>query len=841
MTTEVFTICARNYLAFAITLGESLLKQQPDTRFTVWLIDQGELPAAPAEIRLRPVKDDAVPGGEFEDLCLRYNILELATAIKPACMKRHFADGAGQVLYMDPDIYVFRPLEAVMDALEAGAQGMLIPHILQPLPQDDTHPDDLDILRSGIYNLGFLALAAGTETDALLDWWWSWLRTHAFSDPKSGVFTDQKWMNFALLFWPRLQVLRHPGYNVAYWNLPQRRLSRVGDDWQVDGDPLVFFHFSGFDPSNPKLLSKHQNRILIKPWSDLAKLLNFYAAEVLNRGHAQFQQLPLPQLRFANGILFDRVCQRLYQEAREQGKRFAHPLAIGPGTFIAWINESLVQGVPADVPHITRYLKGLYELRPDVQRAYPDLLGEDRLAFLTWVQRSAVREMAIDSYFLSQAGTTDITPHPEPPGVNFVGYLRAEMGVGEAARGYIRALRAQDVPLSLIDVSSLSEHRQQDQSLGDIPLQDDPAPYALNIVHVNADLLPIIRDYISPDFFQNRYNIGIWAWESPTFPHSWYDRFVLLDEIWVGSSFMADAIGRVAPIPVIQMPHIVEVPDCPPDRAAFGLSEDEFIFLFMFDCNSFLQRKNPEAAVDAFCRAFEPHQPVRLLIKSMHGDKHSEAYQALQKRTGDARISFVDGVLDSEARYQLIVSCDAFLSLHRAEGFGLSIAEAMALGKPVLATGWSGNMDFINVANSLPVAYSLKTLDQDEGPYEKGTLWAEPDIEHAAQLMRQLVNDPSLGQRLGMRARLDIQQYFSAAAVGERLLERLRLISQRREPSRRLSEQWNNRPLVRWRGRLWLSGSRVWRSILRHLPTRIQPAASRTMGKLAKHLRLLPR
>jgi glycosyltransferase involved in cell wall biosynthesis len=840
MNTEFFTICARNYLAFAVTLGESLRRQHPAAHFTIWLLDQGELPPVPPEIVIRLVEDDAVPGGEFMDLCLRYNITELATAVKPACMMRHFRDGAERVLYMDPDIYVFRPLQAVMDALEAGAQGVLIPHILQPLPRDDAHPDDLDILRSGTYNLGFLALTAGSETDALLNWWWSWLRTHAFSH-RGGVFTDQKWMNFAVVFWPRLHVLRHPGYNVAYWNLPQRRLTRVGDDWQVDGEPLVFFHFSGFNPANPQLLSKHQNRILIKPWSDLAKLLDFYVGEIMSRGHSQLQQLPLPRLSFANGVFFDWVCQRLYQEAKDQGRRFAHPLAIGPGTFFAWVNEPLLNGSPAGAPRITRYLKTLYELRQDVQNAYPDLFGKDRSGFLTWVQCNAVREMSINSYFLTQAGVTDKAAEQQLPGVNFAGYLRSELGIGEAARGYVRALRGQGVPLSYVDVSSFSVNRKQDQSLGELPIpQDNPAPYAINIVHVNADQLLLVRDHVGPDFFQNRYTIGIWAWESLSFPQDWYDRFTLVDEIWVGSGFMVDAIGRVASIPVIQMPHVVEVPDCLPDRAAFGLADDEFVFLFMFDFHSTLQRKNPEAAIAAFRHAFEPHQPVRLLIKSMQGDQHPTTFQALRQRAGDARISFLDCTLDNEERYRLIASCDAFLSLHRAEGFGLAIAEAMAMGKPVIATGWSGNMDFMNVANSLPAAYTLKPLEQGEGPYEQGTLWAEPDIEHAAQLMRQIVSDASLAQRLGARAKLDIQTYFSTAAVGERLVERLRLISQRRELAVQSSLAQDNRmtPLPQ-QGRLWLLGSRVWRSFLRLLPAQAQLAASRTLGKLMKRLHLL--
>ena len=841
MRTEFFTICARNYLAFAVTLGQSLLRHHPRDRFTAWLLDRGETPPLPPEIQVRWIQDDAVAEDEFTDLTFRYNILELATAIKPACIIRHFQEGAARVVYLDPDIYVFRPLREVTAAFDAGARGALIPHILRPLPQDGAHPDDLDILRSGTFNLGFLALGSGPETDALLDWWWGWLRTHAFSDPRSGVFTDQKWMNFAPLFCPGLELLRHPGYNVAYWNLPQRALSRSGEEWRVDGEPLVFFHFSGFDPGKPQTLSKHQTRIVVKPWSDLAKLLNFYAEEVLARDHDRLRRIGLPRVHFDNGAAFDFICQRLYQEAREQGRRFAHPLATGPGTFFAWVNEVLPEnGANGQQLSITRYLKTLHEQRIDVQNAYPDLFGRDRLGFMTWVRRSAVQEMGVDPFFLKPAAAVAEVVPMAPPGVNYIGYLRAEMGVGEAARGYVRALRARGMPISYIDVSELTAYRQQDRSLGDFPISDDPAPYAVNIIHVNADQLPHVRDQLGPMLFDARYNIGIWAWESLLFPEEWYDRFALLDEIWVGSSFMADAIGRVAPVPVITMPHVVEVPDCPADRAAFGLDPREFVFLFMFDFHSFVRRKNPEAVIAAFCRAFAPDEPVRLLVKSMHGDRFPEAFQALRDQAGSARVTFRDETLDGDDRYSLLASCDAFVSLHRAEGFGLGLAEAMALGKPVIATGWSGNMDFMNVANSLLVSHALQPLEQDAGPYAAGTLWAEPEIADAARLMRRLVEQPELGRVVGERARRDIQAYFSPQTVGERLQARLELIARRREATASVAAEPAvvARPRV-WRGRLWLAGSRLWIRLVRALPVRIQPMMFRSMEMLLRRLRLL--
>lgn len=822
MKTQFFTICARNYLAFACALGESVLQHHPESGFTIWLLDSGEMPELPLGISARSIKD-SVDHSVFTDLILRYSILELATAVKPACMQRHFADGMETVIYIDPDIYVFRPLTEVFELLSNGAAGVLTPHLLAPLPRDGAHPDDLDIQRSGIYNLGFIALAAGSQADALLAWWWGWLQTHCFADPSTGVFTDQKWMNFAPVFWPEISVLRHPGYNVAYWNLPQRNIAegQIHGEWVVNGKPLVFFHFSGFNPSKPQVLSKHQDRVEVKPWEFIGHILEQYAGVVKKFSHDKFSKINFPELVFENGVAFDTACRYLYQH--KGMRRFANPLSTKPGGFYAWITEPVSLG---DGGALTRYLKAVYGLRADVRQAFPDIDGADRKSFISWVKNSGINEMHLAPQLVGiQTDLGDIEDVAAPVGVNYVGYLRAEMGLGEAARGYVRALTRQGVKAACIDISDLTIHRTEDSSLDSNLISDNAlAQYAINLVHVNADQLPVIRDYIGNNFFRGRFNIGVWAWETLDFPQFWLDRFRYLQEIWVGSSFMAEAIGRVSPVPVIVMPHVIDVPDSLPDRSAFDLDEKEFVFLFMFDFQSTPERKNPEAAIAAFRKAFSPDQPVRLIIKSMHGHLEHQALTDLRIQAGDARINFLDGTFDSERRYALLASCDAFLSLHRAEGFGLGIAEAMAMGKPVVATGWSGNMDFMTIANSLPVAYKMQALSADVGPYKAGTLWAEPDVDDAARLMRQLVDEPDLVARIGARARSDMTENFGLAALGERMGKRLRILSERFS-----EEVAESVPVIdtdpvpsRLRARLFLRLRPVWHSGLAVLPVGMQ-------------------
>jgi len=360
--------------------------------------------------------------------------------------------------------------------------------------------------------------------------------------------------------------------------------------------------------------------------------------------------------------------------------------------------------------------------------------------------------------------------------VNYVGYLRSELGLGEAARGNIRALEHQGMPVALFDVSALSQSERNDWRAAELrPLPSTP-PNAINIVHVNADQLMLLRERLGPTFFSGRYNIGVWAWEAPRFPAAWKDRFPLLNEIWVGGRYMYDAIARVSPVPVVHIPHVVEVPPARCDKASFGIDPQETVFLFMFDFFSTLSRKNPRGTIEAFRRAFHRDEPARLVMKSMNGAKRPEGLASLREAAEGLRVTFIDKALDSQRRHELLASCDAFVSLHRAEGFGLGIAEAMAHGKPAIATAWSGNTDFADITNSLPVRYVLRALESDDPPYEAGTEWAEPDLDHAAELMRSVWKNPEAARALGERGRQHVASHHSPARVGRMMLDRLEVL-----------------------------------------------------------------
>ena len=363
-------------------------------------------------------------------------------------------------------------------------------------------------------------------------------------------------------------------------------------------------------------------------------------------------------------------------------------------------------------------------------------------------------------------------------GLRVTGYFSDESGWGAAGRGYVRALQRLGVPLITHDVSRLTTNRSEDCSLN---VANTAAATDVNLVCVDAGQHFALLSEVGESFFAGHYNIGAWAWELPQFPEAWYNRFAFYDEIWVGTSFIAAALAPISPVPVVRVPPVVTAITGSRERGRqrLGVGEDEFVFAFMFDVHSHLPRKNPRAAIEAFRRAFPRRGTARLVLKSVNADADPAGYAELRALAGDAAIDFHDGYWPSADIRDLLAACDAYVSLHRAEGTGLTIAEAMAIGLPVIATDWSGNTDFADASNSFPVAYELTTVVSNVGPYRAGEIWAEPDVDHAARLMQQVVSDPATAARRGAAARRRMQRDYSEDGVADIVRARLDVIGSR--------------------------------------------------------------
>jgi glycosyltransferase involved in cell wall biosynthesis len=225
------------------------------------------------------------------------------------------------------------------------------------------------------------------------------------------------------------------------------------------------------------------------------------------------------------------------------------------------------------------------------------------------------------------------------------------------------------------------------------------------------------------------------------------------------------------------MPLCVELPDfARQERSYFGLPDDHHLFLYVFDFHSYLQRKNPYAAIKAFQQAFPlGTEAAGLVIKVMNGEVDSAAWQTMiELIAGDSRIQVLNSVMSRADVLALIDCCDCFVSLHRAEGFGRGPAEAMYLGKPVIATNYSGTTDFMRPANSYLVEYDLVPVQPGEYVFPDGQMWAEADVPHAAQHMRSIIDDFGQAERIGLLGQATIRQEFSAAETGKRMAARLR-------------------------------------------------------------------
>lgn len=365
-------------------------------------------------------------------------------------------------------------------------------------------------------------------------------------------------------------------------------------------------------------------------------------------------------------------------------------------------------------------------------------------------------------------------------GMNVVGFFSADLGIGESARCMARAADAASIPIALVPLRLNCRNR-----LGDATFSSrlrDNNPHGVNVFHIDPPVARDIDHHHGAAFRRDKYNIGYFAWELPEFPDAWMPALDYFDEIWCPSDFVRESIALKSPFPVLTMPHAIgfERPaeDAASIRARLRLPKDAFLFLCLFDLNSYVARKNPRAAVEAFRMSGLDGPGTALVIKVQNAEANSGDFAALSESVRDLPGTVILSETLSRADvYALESACDCLVSLHRSEGFGLAIAEAMYLGKPVIATGWSAPSEYLNPENGLPVRYTLVELGENHGPYAKGSTWAEPDVAHAAGLMRWVAAHRSEAAALGAAARRTMEGRFSPAAVGARYRRRLETIA----------------------------------------------------------------
>jgi glycosyltransferase involved in cell wall biosynthesis len=350
-------------------------------------------------------------------------------------------------------------------------------------------------------------------------------------------------------------------------------------------------------------------------------------------------------------------------------------------------------------------------------------------------------------------------------GVNLFAFRGSEtvIGLGAAARGYASALRPL-VPLHEVSIPWNQGHFD-DTEIGSLP-------YAINLIHMNPDVLPIFLARHGQHLLPGRYNIAIWVWELHAGYAPWHALSGVFNEIWTPSTFSASVIQPVSSAPVYVVPHVVD--ELPTRGAVQTKHQGAFVFLYIFDFASTFERKNPLALVRAFRKAFGSRQDVQLILKYHHSEFDPPAAKLLERQAQSSpNIRTINQTLSVQAVYSLLRSCDCFVSPHRSEGFGLNIAEAMYFGKPVIATGYSGNMDFTTPENAFLIDYDLVAVQHQTGPYKAGYVWADPSDDHLASLLRTVMESPDEARRRAECGRQTIRERFNVKAVSKAIRARL--------------------------------------------------------------------
>lgn len=415
----------------------------------------------------------------------------------------------------------------------------------------------------------------------------------------------------------------------------------------------------------------------------------------------------------------------------------------------------------------------VWQSRPDLQTVFDVATPQGCEQLQAWWAANGQAEYAALMAIFSD-------PDQQVPGLNIIGYAQGVIGISEDVRMAVRSLAHAQVPLAVID-APMPGPAPRDHTL-DALLTTQPAhPVSLYCLPP-PELGRLAMEGGIRLLRSGTYNIGGPHWELPMWPRHLAGVFDELDEVWTYTEFVRQAIAPLTDRPVLKMPLAVEVDaSIGRDRTALGLPEKSFLFLVMFDGNSWLSRKNPLAAVQAFVKAFPGNRHVGLVIKAMGLDRASAGWQAVEAVIGgDDRVMVIDKTLSRQELTCLTASCDAYVSLHRAEGFGRIIAETMLLGVPTVTTNFSGNVDFCLPTTSYLVDGPLVPLRREDYIFSEGQHWCDPDVEQAALQMQRLFEDKAHTQALTQAASELIREHYSPQAAGLAYRERLLELNARR-------------------------------------------------------------
>lgn len=357
--------------------------------------------------------------------------------------------------------------------------------------------------------------------------------------------------------------------------------------------------------------------------------------------------------------------------------------------------------------------------------------------------------------------------------INYHATFSKTSGISEAARANFSALK--DSAFILNQINYVENKRQLIREGGH--LQDSITDKTINIYHININDIPCFLLNNDIIIASKTYNIAYWAWEFNKLPENFINLLPLFDEIWVPSSFCQNVFASYSFKPVIKIPHLIERIEIEQSKPKIEL-QDKFVFLSIFDSLSTPERKNTDGLIKCFLDTFSANPNVVLILKTVNLEKNKRLHQKFIEQTKDHKsIILINEDYTKKELIQLIDSCHSYVSLHRAEGFGLTLAEAMSRNKIVIGTGYSGNLEFMNNQNSFLIHYQLMTQDKDSDFIKQGYEYAEPDIENSKKVLKFVYDNYTDIEHIGLNGKQTIENSFSKKKIGDLMCSRLQKIS----------------------------------------------------------------
>ena len=597
-----------------------------------------------------------------------------------------------------------------------------------------------------------------------------------------------------------VHVLRDPGIGVAWFNLHEREPVAGPDGVLTDGAPLRLLDLLGFDARRPNVLCPGVSIGFLSEHPALIDEVRAHGIALIEAGletespEGVLAEHRRRQGRWAtlpNGDQMVLPLRNLYRRMMADGELTGSPFgATGLGEMLAAFCSPGPRGKPSG---LNRFVWSLWVERKELRDAYPRLEGADGPGLIGWAWAYArTRELVPESvlppdaerFAAGDVGVSDPALAPESSrmaahrgggldGVNVAGFFSTQLGLGESVRQLVHALRASSVEVTPVQGRVMPSGRGEAAFDYVAP---DRAEHPVSILMLNGDSITAFAEDVGEDFFRDRYTIGFYWWEVDPYPaEAWDPALEYVDELWAGTEFVGDILRRGVDVPVnvVRVP-VAEPPPVTVDRAHFGLPKDATLFGFVYDYESSGRRKNPLGLVEAYRKAFGPDDGAHLLLKSLGSVHRVEDHEEVLVAAADREdITIIDRFLTAEEKDSLVGLCDCYVSPHRSEGFGYTLAEAMAYGKPVVCTGYGGVLDFADASTARLVRSEPSITGPFAIPYPPDSRWVDPDVDHLAEQLRWVFDHPEEAQAMGERAREKIQRTHSYAASGASMKARL--------------------------------------------------------------------